>query len=136
MGMPQRPEGLFIVGPLPFESGAGLFISTVDVVCVAQPSAVERLASFQDLEVGLAMVEGELLSAVGGQGSFTEAHLGVVLVDPTTEERILLLVRGAKLAPLAADESPDAAVRALDVKNLMERVAQVSRLERKRMFQT
>jgi hypothetical protein len=127
-----------VVGPLPFDSsGSGSFIPTVDVLCVAQPSAVERLASFPELEVGLAMVDGELLSAVGGQGSFARAQLGVVLLDPATEERILLLVGGAKLAPIGADAKggAQAAVRAVNVKDLMERVALVSRLERKRMFQ-
>lgn len=100
--MAEGADRLVVVrGPLPFDDpasvGSARVLTPGSVARIAEHTTLELLASFPEFDLGVALVDGALLSAVGARDVWGTARMGLVLeVSP---ERVFLLVSSVEIAP-------------------------------------
>jgi hypothetical protein len=118
-------DGLLLQGALPFEldAGGGLtFVSHEHVEKVATPGSIVSIATADDVEIGLTMVDGDIRSTISAPGLSSRARHGVLL--RTATETLLLLVAGVQLG------TPDSAPVALEVEAMVDRATKLLRVRR------
>lgn len=117
---------MLVRGPLPFDperEGGPLpedvtrFVSLDAVAKIAEHTRLEHLSSFSAFDLGVALVEGALLSAIAGKGTWEKARYGLLL--DVSSERLYVLVSSATIGARPPDcetfDASELALRALDV---------------------
>ncbi len=121
-------NGVLVRGPLPFDGDArDDAIRHVDLGAVskiAEHTRLELLSSFSSFDLGVALVDGSLVSAIAGKGAWDRARYGLLLDGGA--ERLFVLVLGAEIAPFELGSE------LFDVRPLALRALDVVRTERTR----